>query len=65
MDADKSKNRRPMNLRKKPRAVIIPASNTPTKILITADPCKTRIWLDNLPDNTEFEIPDKSVDKKS
>lgn len=65
MDAEKKQNRRPMNLRKKPRVVIIPASSTPTKILITADPCKTRIWLDDLPDNTEFEIPKESVDNKS
>ncbi len=63
-DAEKNKRRRPMNLRKKSRLLIIPASTEPTKILISADPCKTRIWLDDLPVGTEFEIPNETVDKK-
>ena len=62
-DAEKNKKRQPMNLRKKPRLIIIPASTEPTKILISADACKTRIWLDDLPAGTEFEIPDETVDK--
>lgn len=57
-----NKKRRPMNLRKKPRILTIQPSDKPVTILIFAEPTKTRIWLEGLPDDAILERPSETVD---
>lgn len=61
---DESTKKRPINLRKKPRLIIIPASDKPTKILFTPDSNKTRVWVD-VPVATTFEHVEETIDKSA
>lgn len=56
------KKRMPINLRKKSRILVIQPSTEVTKILVTSDRDKTRIWVD-VPGDASFEIPESDVDK--
>lgn len=59
-----STKRQPINLRKKPRLIIIQPSKFPTKILVTPDADKTRVWVE-LPSDADMMRPEQAVDSDS
>jgi hypothetical protein len=56
--------RQPINMRKKPRLIIIQPSTKVTKILVTPDADKTRMWFE-LPSDADMMRPEEAVDSDS
>lgn len=52
--------KQPINLRKKPRRMVIPPSDKPTEILVTPEIGRARVWVE-VPEGTRFEKADQDV----
>jgi hypothetical protein len=56
--------RQPINLRKKPRLIVIQPSTKPTKILVTRGDDESRVWVE-LPQDADIMRPEEAVDSDS